>query len=478
MVKKWLTWINLLVAGLIAFFILLGLTYLFIRPSDITTSDLPPPKTALPKRAFAQTQEAYDAIGEPMLSLQYAPMSQQLPDLKRFLIYYGKNGRPDATAEKTLMHFSFTGNKVISSVSPGERLYVLYDRKLNPPQYVFSPNNAETSMWIEATAQGNEALVKVSMRGETGEIIQEPSANASLALPEKEFVRFGGTSGWEIGKNRVDATLLARQRSRWFGPDVFLQSHGGKEFNDIIGKQRIDFGEGDEIYSVFVGPNDVLIWTNDRWKVVKPGPDSLGKPLLVVKKIDERIMNLELWDPDGKGKVILNLLKSSEAPPPASLLNQFKFVGARTRTQFVFEINKERMLLSPHDWLLLTKEGWIKLVTPKEIDDFVERKLVGPLFIFDEVERHDDKQFLRGTIFNAARTDMLTVEIPLQQNAPAPGAPGKGGKNDKGRPPQRQGSPPNIIHRPLSPDEEDMIDDEDMDMMDDEDENFDEDEEF
>lgn len=290
-------------------------------------------------------------------------------------------------------------------------------------------------------------------------------------------MRFGGTSGWEIGKNRVDATLLARQRARWFGPDVFLQTHGGKEYADIIGKQRIDFGEGDEAYSVFVGPNDTLIWTNDRWKVVKPGPDSLGKPMLVVKKIDERIMNLELWDPEGKGKVILNLLKSTEAPPPASLINQFKFVGARTRTQFVFEINKERMLLSPQDWLLLTKEGWMKLVTPKEIDDFVDRKLVGPLFIFDEVDRHDDKQFLKGTLFNAARTDMITVEIPLQQTAPnAPGGPNKGNeKNDqRGRVPHRQGPPPNMIHRPMSLDEEDedMMDDDDM--MDDEDD----DEEF
>lgn len=165
MIKIWLTRVNLLVAGLIALFLLIGLLYLLIRPSEIPVSDLPPPKTALPKRAFAMPKEAYDAIGEPMLSLQFAPMSQQLPDLKRFLIYYGKNGRPDATAEKPLMHFAFTGNKVISSVTPGERLYILYDRKLNPPQYVFSPGNAETSLWIEATAQGNEAVVNVSMKG-------------------------------------------------------------------------------------------------------------------------------------------------------------------------------------------------------------------------------------------------------------------------------------------------------------------------
>ena len=210
MIKQWLNWINYLVACLAVIFFM-GVLYLFMRPSEIAVSDAPPPKTALPKRAFAMPKEAYVAIGEPLLSLQFAPMSMQLPDLKKYLLYYGKNGRPDAVAEKPLLHFAFTGNKNISSVTPGERLYISYDRKLNPPQYVFSNGNAPTSLWIEARAEGTEAQVKVAMKGENGEIITDPEANHLLTLPEKEFVRFGGAP-WEIGKNRVDATLLAKKR--------------------------------------------------------------------------------------------------------------------------------------------------------------------------------------------------------------------------------------------------------------------------
>ncbi|MCP5507977.1 MAG: hypothetical protein H7A37_06730 [Chlamydiales bacterium] len=47
----------------------------------------------------------------------------------------------------------------------------------------------------------------------------------------------------ELGKWRVDGTLLARQRARWYGPDMFLKRHGGDEFKDVSGKRRIDFGE-------------------------------------------------------------------------------------------------------------------------------------------------------------------------------------------------------------------------------------------
>jgi len=468
MIKQWLVWINYVVAGIGIFLVLMGAFFLLIRPSSIPVSDAPPPKTALPKRAFALPKENYAAIDEPLLSLQFAPMSMQLPELKRYLIYYGKNGRPDAVAEKPLLHFAFTGNKTISSVVPGERLYVSYDRKLNPPQYVFSPGNAETSLWLEATAEGNEAHVKATMKGENGETIHEPEANANFNLPEKEYVRFGGTP-WEIGKNRVDATLLARQKARWYGPDVFLGKHGGKEYADKIGKQRIDFGEGEDVYSVYVGINDSLVWVNDQWKAVKPGAESLGKPLLVIKKIEDRLMNVELWDPEGKGKITLNLLKSSEVQAHSNIQQNFKFVGARTRTQFVFEIDGERMLLSPHDWLLSTKEGWVKLQTSEEIDNYVDRKISGALFIFDGIERKDDHMSLTGTLFNPSRTDMQTVEIPLQQNAPTPPAGASGRSSEKNTQVKKPGPATSNTRERISPRQPDNQDDDDDDDDDDED---------
>src|ERR1700733_4219077 len=174
MIKQWLLRVCYLCVGLALLAFIFGLIMIFHSPSEFHVSEAPPPKMALPRDSFRMPQDAYDTIGEPLLHLQFAPMSQQLPDLKRYLVYYGKNGRPDAMAEKTLMHFAFSGNKAISSIIPRERLYILYDRKLNPPQYVFSPGNKETSMWIEATSEGNEAKVHVGMIGDNGELITQP----------------------------------------------------------------------------------------------------------------------------------------------------------------------------------------------------------------------------------------------------------------------------------------------------------------
>jgi len=69
--------------------------------------------------------------------------------------------------------------------------------------------------------------------------------------------------------------------------------------------------------------------------------------------------------------------------------------------------------LTPKDWLLRTPEGWIKLSTVQEIDDYVERRLQGPLFVFDGVISREGRQMLLGSLFNPARTERQEIELPV-----------------------------------------------------------------
>jgi hypothetical protein len=89
------------------------------------------------------------------------------------------------------------------------------------------------------------------------------------------------------------------------------------------------------------------------------------------------------------------------------------------------------MLLSPKDWLLFINNTWVKLQTPDEIDAYVNRKAVGTLFVIDDIVREDGKQALMGTLFNSTRTEMLPVEIPLQQTSPPSGSGGQPAKKEK-----------------------------------------------
>lgn len=445
MIKYWLTWINLALAGLIFLVIVAALCINWWRISAIPITELPPERTTLPKNAFEQKKEDYDAIGPPVFNLEFSPITLQLPDLRNFLIYYGRNERPDSSPEESMLHFSIMGSKDIFSVAPDKPLYLVYDKDAPRIKYRFSPKNGETSLWIEASPGDKEATINVAMKNETGEIIRKPEAFSQFKLKEREYSRVGAER-WEIGKWNVDGTLLARQRARWFGKDVFLEKHGGEEYKNLSQKQRIEFGQDDGVYFVFVGLGDALLWKNDKWVEVKPGPETRSLPLLVVQGIDDRIMKLELWDAEGKSKVPLNMIRSVEPPPQANMIKAFKFVGARTRSQLMFEVNNERILVGPKDWFLFVdNQKWVKLVTPESIDNYVSRKTVGPLFVVDEIIRNESKQVLLGTLFNPGRTDMVSIEIPLQQTGPSqPGAPGalKKDKSDRGPPASRVPVPP------------------------------------
>lgn len=412
-----LNWINLGLTGVILLLIALAFLFKVMRPSTIEVVEKVSEKPKLPKGAFSLPVEQYEFIGPPFLSLKFSPMALQVPDLKRYLIYYGKNDRPDADPANLKLNFGFTGVRGTASAKVKEPIYLMYDKNDPKAKYKFSPGNAETTLWFEASpGSAGEASISVSMRNEAGAVVHEPLENAEFTLKERPAIR-SDADDRKIGEFKVDGTLLSRQGAKWYGIDKFMERHGGEEYKDVAQKQRIDFGTGDNTYSIYIGPDTVLAWVNGKWKEIKPGKDSVKYPILAVNKIEDRIMKLDFWDVDGQGKTSLNLIKSMETWIPQSIQKEFSFIGARTRSQFLFEINKERMTLSPLDWLLRTDKGWKKLTTAQDIDDYVERKISGPLFVFDGVEKRDGKQVLLGTLFNKTRTEMKSIEVPMQQGA-------------------------------------------------------------
>src|SRR5690606_9942037 len=126
------------------------------------------------------------------------------------------------------------------------------------------------------------------------------------------------------------------------------------------------------LYSIYLGEGDGAAWIGGKWKQVSAGEDTQKYPLLVLSKVEDRLLKFDLWDVGGKGKVSLNVIKSTETAAPRNLEKEFKFVGARTRSQLMFEVKGERILISPKDWYLFTEGKWVKLSTPEQIDAYVD----------------------------------------------------------------------------------------------------------
>lgn len=416
MISKIFSWVNL---SFLAGVALVGMVYLMrsmVGPSPVS----PPPIEALKvpdadllKNAFAQSPEAYDRIGPPVIVTAWYVPALELPDLRPYLQYHGTNDRPDNPTAAIRLFFSLRGTEGVTSVEPGKPQYLRYDATKKPGNYIFSPDNQPTKLWIEAQRSDGKAEVTVHMRDESGRSVAVPASRATLSLPARDYVRPG--AAWEIGKFKVDGTLLARQRARWFGQDQFLNRHGGEEFGDVVGRERIEFGEGDDRYAIYVKAGDSIIWDGQRWSVVQPGEASRGFPLMSVQKVEDRLMRLDLWDVGGQSHVVLNLVKSREAWTPKTYERDFKFISSRTLSQYVFEIKNNRVVLRPFDWYLLTPEGWKPVVSVDEIDAYVTQKAPGVLFIFNGPAQADGKNVLKATLFSPARTETFEMEYPLDQ---------------------------------------------------------------
>lgn len=454
--SKWINWTSFGLVGLAALIFVLSFFAYLNTPveADVPCNTHKPPlENILPAYFTQPTEKDYDAIGAPLFQAKWSPITLQLPDLRNVLFYYGVNSRPDAKAGAIRLQFGVgpgggTTNmpNTLAAVAPGEPLYLVYERGQGAGRYVFSPNNEKTSLWIVAQPEENSAKIQLFLQDEEGRRVQEPAVRMAFNLTQKELAR-SGPSNWFFGTVRVDGTLLARQKARWFGQDLFLNDHGGDEYANVLQKERIEFGEGSDRYVVYVGPDSCLIWKDNRWQALSSVADTTSYPLLCVKKIEERLLRFELWDVDGKARILLTLLRSTEPWNPTLLQKDFVFMTARTLSQYIFEIRKERTTLRVNDWFVLTKEGWKRLATPQQIDAYVEEKEPGVLFVLEGIKEKGGMRVLFGMLYNTTRSAKAEVEFPLDHS-------GKSGGNkpsklqNKRKDPQSARAPANHKNTP------------------------------
>jgi hypothetical protein len=366
---------------------------------------------ALPLNSFTQSKEAYAALAGPPFELHGAPIDIQLPDLRGELIFLGTNARPDASQGKAAVHLGFKGHNDIQTLLVDQVHYLRFERKDNPEHYSFSKNNIPTNLWIIPRNDQGQFCVEVGMCNQEGESVSTPAERARFPLKASESK--ANVRSWTLGKWRADGSLLARQRARWYGEDLFFSAHGGDEYLHLKGKHRLDFGEGEENYSCYAATGDYLIWKDERWQNISKSVESHQYPLLHIKKIDDKLIALELWDTEGISKVSLSMMRSRDAWLPQHLKDNLRFVGAKTWSQFLIEAGTQRLDVGIQDWLLLTAQGWKKLATAGEINAYLQRHLIGELLVLDRLEKRGGKQILIGHLFNSARSETQPMEIPF-----------------------------------------------------------------
>jgi hypothetical protein len=422
MLRRCLTFVNILLAGATGLVILFVCVNSFQASTTIEVNEAISAAHVLPKRAFKPSQESLENLGAKLLPLKSTGSILELPDLRNVLTYYGTDGRPDAKDHAQQLNFLLKGETNSENTLENAPMYIHYDSSKTPGRYVFSSGGQETALWLQAKKLDKEVEITVFMKDENGKYIDTPTSFAKFLLKAKEPIRSKATN-WELGTMRVDGTLLARQKARWYGSDQFLAVHGGDEFSMEKKKQRIDFTDAKNTYSVFVSEGSNLVWSENRWKEPLEGQNTQNLPLLHFTKINERLMNAELWDLGGKNRVSINLIKSNDVWSPKNYSQDFRFLGLKTRKQVIVEVKGEKMILRPDDWLLLGEGSWQKLSSIESIDDYVERRTTGMLFVFHGLTRQNNQQYLSGSLYNTSRSASENILIPVNGSASSITAP-------------------------------------------------------
>lgn len=353
-------------------------------------------------------------IASGIWALDFPELKENLPDLRQELVFLGSNNRPDASGGKVFLELASSKDRYVAGIN--EKIYLQPLPLDQGGGFIFSPEGTPTDLWLEcrSLSTDNRIEVRVRLRGENKEMITSPKEKETLFLS----VPSRGVECWEIGGIRVDVSFPVKQKMRRIGTDKFLLMHGGGAYADIASKERVDFVSlSNENYSRYLSVGDILLWDGNSWQTCGEFQgDSSQAPLLEVKKIDEKTMLIEVWNVGGTAHQAFNLVKIASSPMEiAEILKEFEFVGMRSWSRPILHAGGQRLILSPNDWVVHSETGWERIVNKAQLDAYLAGQLCGPLFIFDKLEKDVRGFVLRGHMFNAQRTLVESVVLPLKQ---------------------------------------------------------------
>lgn len=336
---------------------------------------------------------AYESIGSGPLSLNEGQLPRFLHSIRKELVVLAKNTRPDALLSKAplLLGLKHAGEEKV--VESGEIIFIDCKEEGKFPIYHFSKE--KTPLWIKPIV-ADSTSIKIEVGGEI-----------------KEKGEFTAQSLEEEGTKFENDAFRALQGVEWCGKDKFIELYGGEEYKEQALKQKLVFSNGRTTYACFVQKGDYLVWEEDRWKLSSFDQISKQVPLACVKGINSENLEIDAWDEKGFYPLHLNLTKKT-----ASLLKMDEVITAmrfRNSSGLSCMVGKKRMLIKPGDWLVKTSHGWHKLRKASEIDDFLQHKLQGDLFVVDSFDKEMDKTVVKGQLFDDRRKEATKVCLAVNE---------------------------------------------------------------
>lgn len=347
----------------------------------------------------------YESIGYGPLALNGMREQNPVPYLPRELRVLARNSRPDTPAEEValLMELKSAQQEIIAF--NGNPIFLKQEEN---DTFTFSsvPTSLSVSPFV---MDGGEVLIKVFLEDKKGEFILKETPKRSKTLNQTAFAK-------------------ALKGGKWWGPDLFLENYGGKDYLSMFGKHKLEF----ENSVCFVSEGDFLTWENGTWKPVSEFSLSPFLPLARVSKVSSHGITLEAWDETGFGLFSVQLTHPQVPRVNYKMEELLSAARPRAASELSCILGKRRVVLREGDWWLKTANGWRHLKKLEDIEGYLDHRIRGELFIFETIAMERGKATVKGHCFDAMRTQMqpITLNISTEKTNSLIAKKGRGEKQE------------------------------------------------
>lgn len=285
-------------------------------------------------------------------------------EFRAFADCVGVNARPDLENPLVIWRWNNSGRNF--EIAQGQILYV--NSELLSKSSLASNQTAQAGFLIKkAYHESSQMVVEI-------EVLKKEEGSFK-ALESFKLVRPLSASSQD-----TSLSIIKRMQVKWYGPDEFLMEHAS-ESEQWKATQRLEFGSGNRIETIILLPGFALVKQKQSMVAQVMGSLTQGMPIWVVEDVEAGGLRFRAWSVSGLYSEAVVLPRQSEQWAAKALQDQISLSAVRSGAQISIRIQDQRWNLQLYDWLLHTQTGWMKLTQPKQIDDYVEGKLVGELLI-------------------------------------------------------------------------------------------------
>lgn len=256
----------------------------------------------------------------------------------------------------------------------------------------FEPQSNRPSLfWLELLWDQEALLGKVHVDDRAGEFFRITSEESPIQTAQ-EFSE--------------GSPFHALASGRWWGPDLFYQS-----YMEETPRHRLDLGSPLEAHLLDAKEGQWLSFLEGGWQEISHIDEAKKGCVARIVSSGPSGLLLEGWEANRHVRLCLPLTSPSGSKMKAEEL--FGLIRVRSDKQISCLLDKQCLILKVNDWVLKTEARWKVLRKAEEKEAFLKGKLVGELFVLDQISNKQGQKSISGHMYSLARTQMIAFDLPV-----------------------------------------------------------------